>query len=682
MKTTKKILLMLTLPLLLSLVSCSDNDDVVKHADMNVTQEITDPTTDQMSVRVTAELPTAVLQNFEQGSTGDALVRRLSQVTTGIDNNTKMVMLPGSLFNMEGTGISEEEIFKMARLYRNGGYIAIVRPTGTQMALFSLALMAASIKIEQDETQEIFDLPEELSARGSMESLAAERIKTRQANISRIAQTRGSDNLDDVWAEMVIMGPTDYFMQDPFEEEFTSYVNNDDTTEPVAKTSTQKRTDAISGTLADVAAAWLNDTEKENEPTEARRHTATRAGGSAAINELMDASETFTFNGNIYFTSWVNQSCRRNRVNMKVSSWGVHNMESNKDYYYLKQNVTLRMGNEDGYQIYYPLAENLWYKTTNFDNYTHWFGAFLSRYDTSMDLSGSGTIHLEASAPNTDNNTSSTTITTGSSSSTTVTNGWSWNVTAGFNMTGPMGSVSIGTSHSVGTTTGSSFSMGMTQTNKELSVKRNTSGTKVSWTYTGTLPQLYENRQTAYICHQQPADILVNDCDVAEEICWSVDNPSGQYTVGITSEPQTACLLYLWTGHWDVPHGYIYNSDGAANYTHTLIEPNRAMQTWRMNITIDEWEGTPIAGALGELTSNIRDNFPDLYSSVFKIADRTPTSLNTISAIVSYTKQVMGHRIDILQSYAKSWGIKQFTIHWTCDDLNVKTREGFVVKVE
>ena len=99
-----------------------------------------------------------------------------------------------------------------------------------------------------------------------------------------------------------------------------------------------------------------------------------------------------------------------------------------------------------------------------------------------------------------------------------------------------------------------------------------------------------------------------------------------------------------------------------------------------MYITIDEWEASPVVGALGELESSIRNAFPDLYANVFTIADKTPTSLNTISYIVKYTKQLFTQNIDILQSYAKSWGIKRYTIHWRCDDMSVTTREGFTVK--
>jgi hypothetical protein len=509
--------------------------------------------------------------------------------------------------------------------------------------------------------------------------------------MQRVARTRADDEDMDMnapFAEVIILGSNDYFMQEPFEENFTSYVSESDengnSTDPQVVTGKMTRTAAISGMLADAAAQWLNDTEKSYQQAAARR-TKTRASGSSNINELMNASETFTYNGDICFTDDDASTMRRyNRVNMKVSSWGVHNIDANKDYYYLKQNVTLCMGDRNGSKIFYPTrGEDYWYNATNFGEYNRWYGAFLSKYATSMDLTGSGSIHLEAAAPNTDNNSSTTTVTTGTSHSTTETVGITWGASAGANASGPMGSFSVGGSYSVGTTNGSSFSVGMSQTTKELGVKKNTVGTKVAWTYTGALPQYYEREgDLIYYCHQTPAAILVNDADVSQEICWSVDNPSGQYTVNITSSPQTAVLVYVYKkvdGYNNAPRKYVYNNDADATYTHNLLEPNRAMQSWRMYITIDEWVSSPIVGAQGELESNIRNAFPDLYASTFRIADKTATSLNTIGYIVKASKEIMTKNVDILQSYARSWGIKKFTIHWRCDDRNVTTREGFTI---
>jgi len=59
------------------MTSCSDNDDSVE--EMGGTQaqtpsEKSTPTTDQMKVSVTADIPAAVLSQFDNNSTGAALV--------------------------------------------------------------------------------------------------------------------------------------------------------------------------------------------------------------------------------------------------------------------------------------------------------------------------------------------------------------------------------------------------------------------------------------------------------------------------------------------------------------------------------------------------------------------------------------------------------------------------------
>ena len=677
----------------LSTTSCVQNDnpivaDVSSGVQSNKAKE---PTIDRMGVLVTADVPTAVIGTFDEGTTGASLVKRLPKTTASIDADTRMVILSGSMFDNMAAALDPEVMKAAVRLTMDGGYICLTNPTNEQAGAFGLTYLLSLLALEETDIEQLFDITSEEATEAAQSSPRLERMKMRMANMQRVARTRADDEDMDMnapFAEMIILGSNDYFMQEPFEENFTSYVSESDengnSTDPQVVTGKMTRTAAISGMLADAAAQWLNDTEKSYQQAAARR-SMTRASGSSNINELMNASETFTYNGDICFTDDDASTTRRyNRVNMKVSSWGVHNIDANKDYYYLKQNVTLCMGNRNGSKIFYPTrGEDYWYNATNFGEYNRWYGAFLSKYDTSMDLTGSGSIHLEAAAPNTDNNSSTTTVTTGTSHSTTETVGITWGASGGANAAGPMGSFSVGGSYSVGTTNGSSFSVGMSQTTKELGVKKNTVGTKVAWTYTGALPQYYEKvgDRISY-CHQTPAAILVNDADVSQEICWSVDNPSGQYTVNITSSPQTAVLVYVYKnvdGYTNAPRKYVYNNDADATYTHNLLEPNRAMQSWRMYITIDEWVASPIVGAQGELESNIRNAFPDLYASTFRIADKTATSLNTIGYIVKASKEIMTKNVDILQSYARSWGIKKFTIHWRCDDRNVTTREGLTI---
>ena len=681
---------MLAAAVLPGLASCTDNDDNAVKPEGVETVEAPDetlPTIDLMTTRVTVPLATCMMGNFEEGSTGAALVKRLPQVTTAMTPDTRMVLLPGSAFGDDG--LMADEMMPIARHYMNGGYIALVRPTYMETAHFMMALvLSVTVAVAEDEGL-LFDIPQQAARRSASQSPMVERLKARARNL-QAAATRGSDDGGDLdpdalLAELLILGPSDYFMQDPLNDEVTAYVHSGDGEgqETDAKTVTAKteRTPYVSGVMADAAAQWLNATEAKNHQPAAARHAQTRASGSSAINEMMDASETFTHSGVMDWTDWDNHLVHRtDKVVTVVRSWGIHNMESNKDYYYVKQNVTLKMGDGEGWKMFYPLGTYTWYSTYGYGEYSQWYGAWLSRYETSMDLAGSGSIMLEAATPSTDNSSQTTSISIGSSTSQTVTNGISWSGSLGASPAGPLGNLSVGGSYSVGTTAGTSFTMGMTKTYKDLGVTKNTSGNKVTWTYKATMPQYYET-STDY-CHQAPADILVNDCDLADEICWSVNNPSGQYTMNITSAPQTAALLFVYTKKDNAPHKYEYTTTETANYSHELLEPNRAMQTWRMNITIDEWSGPIVVGALGALESDIRNAFPDLYANVFKIADKTPTSLNTIAAIVKYTTEVMGNRLDILQSYARSYGIRQFTIHWTCDNLNVKTREGFVVAAE
>ena len=695
MKKTFRLLLMV-LPMLLGLASCVDNDDNAVGNESVQTEEIpevTTPTDDQMAVKVTVNVPTAVLGTFDEGSTGAALVKRLPVVTDHIGPETKMVLVPGTMFN--DASISPDDLDALVRLSLEGGYLAIERPTAQQIFNFGVLYAAKLIEMQQLQYEEMFDLSSETAAAAAARSQALERFQTRQANIREMAQTRagGDDDLNKVQAEMVIYGPTAYFTQEPFNEEMTAYVHTEDgegnTTEAQAVTAKTERTAYISGTLADAAADGLNAkvTDDEHEEQSAARRATTRAGGSA-INDIMDASEEFTYNEAINWRSWSNSTCYEiNRVNMIVRSWGVHNMESNKDYYYLKQNVTLRMGNERGNKIYWPCKEKEWYNATNYGDYDNWYGSFLSQYVTSMNLVGNGSIQLEAAKPDTDNNTSSTSVSIGSSSSTTQTTGVTWGGNFGMSGSGPSAGLNLGGSYSEGTTKGTSFSLSTSQTSKDLSVKKNTSGSMVTWTYKGTLPQFLqplEGDGYYHYKHQIAADILTNDCDIANEVCWSVTYPSERYTFYITSQPQTAALLYSYKkgSKGNRPSKYEYTTTTNPNHAHRLLQPNRAMQKWRMSITVDEWAGAEVAGANEYLQDALRKQFPDLYVDEFTIADKSAESLDFISYIINYSKNVFGttSNLVLLQNLAKSKGVKKFRIHWR-NDKGVQAKDPFVVNV-
>ena len=66
----------------------------------NTSSPTTDPSTDwkktdQLQVKVTADVPTAVLSSFDAKSMGGALVRRLPKTTSSLDAGTKMILIKG-----------------------------------------------------------------------------------------------------------------------------------------------------------------------------------------------------------------------------------------------------------------------------------------------------------------------------------------------------------------------------------------------------------------------------------------------------------------------------------------------------------------------------------------------------------------------------------------------------------
>ena len=687
MKKISNLLILALLAIGMGLTSCvDDKDNPASNGENVVTPEDEVITEDQMAVTVTADLPTAVLGTFEEGSTGAALAKRLPVVSNEIGPDTRMVLLPGSVF--DSNSLSAGEVNSLVSLSIKGGYLAVERPTAQQLFNFAVLYAAKLAEMQQEQYQQQFNLSEQNAANAARSSEVVRRAQTRISNIERVSGTRAADDdLNAVRAEMIIFGPTDYFMQQPYEAEATVYGSESDsegnTTEDKAETVKQERTAAVSGEMADAAAEWLNDVVKSQQQSEASR-AASRASASSAVNEIMDASETFTFNGNIWFPdSDGSTQGRTHRLSIKVSSWGVHNMESNKDYYYLKENVLMSLGRKKGYNpVYYPIAEDEWWRASGYGDYKCWFGAFFSQYKTSMNLTGKGSITLEASSPATDNNNQTTSITIGSTYSNTNTTGVSWGVNGGSVPTGTTAGGSVGGSYSTGTTKGTSFSMGMSQSSKDLRVSRNTDGKKVTWTYDGSLPQYYPKEYDGEwtYCHQTPAAILVNDAEMNQEICWSVGNPSGSYTVEVTSAPKLAALLFsMQLGSiGNRSHKYVDKSD-YQTYSHTLLEPFRAMQTWRMSIENVEYTGEQHYGNLNDLQNALEKAFPDLYVPMFQVADYNEEALNVISSVIKNSKSIFEQRAERLEDIAKDYGVKTFEIVWSRD--KVKSKDAFKIYV-
>ena len=645
------------------LTSCSDDNNSDDNGD-NPGTEYTweEPTTDQMAVRVTAELPAAAFSQFPELSTGAALIKRLPRVTASFMTDTRLILVKGS----DISSLNDEQVKQMTITLMYDGYVAIATPTEQQLDEFNDKVMKAYSAIVTDSIDDVFVLTPEQAA-ASVEASLAGRMATRRANLH--AYTRATNN-DEICGEMVIFGADDYFYQDP--------MDSDD--EPTAYHY---------GLMADGAAQWINAMEAEKTEEKKQQEEAAgvsrRANGSQAINDLTSASESFTHYGNINYTMPSKKSARKLKAcQMTLRSWAVHNFNNKRDYYYISQNVVLAMGNSSGVDIFFARGYNEgdWVKATGFGKNDLLYGNYLTKYETSMNLKGkNGFIRGEAATPETANQviTESVNLTSSASSSdgrylvATVRGGWSFGVGGGLNL-----SIGGGGSRTFGSTTGSSFAMGNSKSIKDLAVVKNTTGTKVKWTYTGK--ELQVTGEPYKLKHEIMPEILVNDANISNDACWSVENASGQYTLEVESKPETGLLL-------------VENKSGnkttyraetpMETYSHELLQPNRYQQTWRMFVVIDEWFGGSYSrGVQAQLEEDLKRNFPDIYSDMFIIYESSEKSVLTATAIIKNAKRVLDSHKDELPGIAEGVGVKQFTIYWRCDNSDIKLRNGYVVKVQ
>ena len=677
------------------MVSCSLNDNSIDMQSIFNDTEVPDNNFERDPEMVSVpNLPTAVYGQFDENSTGKALLSRLGTKYQGYQEGTKMFLIKGDDVLEFANDI--ENVRHLIRVMMNGGLLAIERPTIKDAFVITTVFVVGVIDYQLSEIDENFNLTDEQKQEAREHSAIKERTEMRMNNLRRMATRAGIIDENEVFAEMVIMGMNEYFYMEPSNTEETVELRSENTEgellESVVKKQTFERDSREANILANGVANWLNEIEKNRSEAQAEarsRLVATRANGGDAINALMDASETFTFNGNILTLNTEHELVRSaDRVQMTVRSWGVHDIDSNKDYYYIKQNVTVSMGDRDYERLFIPCEENIWMPCSGFGDYPLYYGSFLSKYETTMELTGDNNdnIQLEAATPATENQSTTISINVGYSESSSSSIGYSWSSNAGYNAQGPMGSITSGISKTDGKTNGSSFSMNNSRAYKDLEVHKNRDGNKVTWIYKGNLPKgRRETGSDAYhYKHDIAPAILVSDADLTNEICWSVANPTGTYTLDITSYPQTAVLLQSKSikenGEYARKYEYT-NTYTQGHFKHEFLQPNRFLQTWRMSISVDEWEDKQDKTALKELESYFTEKYPDVYRSVFTVADKTETSMQVINAIIENATNAFDKQKDILQELAQNYGIKAFSIHWRCDNENVHQKKDYTIEV-
>ena len=690
----------------------------------------TDVKVDELNVKVTADVPTAVLSSFDEKSMGGALVRRLPKTTSSLDADTKMVLIKGEdILNRPLT-----EWLEAAKIYLTGGYIAIEKPHNAHLVHLMEQLSARfeqatyDILTEDDGSGVVVNIvpPNTLPSSNTINADAA-KMKTRIANIKAVASTRSGVGDAAPVAEMVIFSRNGYYQCAPYGTRTITYTvtNKDGSNSTKTKTITQEYDQCSSGYLADGAAYWLNNRDAAQQV----RRASNRADGSDAINSLMSASEEHTYqnalsavlvskdkDGNKILE--VNNPLKKDNAYQEIIRvWGVHNMETNKDYYYTEQKVVASVGGKrEGDDLWNasktlyrgPYNNDKWIgvkkdrysdpdNTLGFDfsemeEEMKWamgiygdyigcavYGAWFNKGDFSLNLTGKGSIQLEDAVPDTDNNNISRSVAVGTTESETNTIGGTFS--PGFVGSNPSGALGLNFSH--GWTTGTSYTLTTTENAKELKCVKNTEGNKVKWTYECGKTDMGDIDK-GDATHAIAPDALTTDVNIDNQACWSVANPDGAYTLETYHMPTMCSLLASCTdgdGDFSEPLFLLgdsklcsTSSTDANNNTvsYTLLQPNRSKQTWYMDVDFPELGQDGYKGVKDELTDALKTQFPNLYQPTIVLADQMPQSENTIQNLVDKSKKMLNdpNALQTLKGYALDRGVSQFTIKWYCADGN------------
>ncbi len=655
--------------LAVGVTACSDDmtiDENVNNTEMSDNQYIigekpSEPMNDVMNASVTANVPAAVLSNFDNNSMGAALARRMPSATTSVGKDTRLILVKGS-----DIASNSGNMKKWAETYLRGGSIAIENPTGKNLEALAKAMESqlAAAKTAQLTADGDIVIKAHGNRRNS-KTYEGELLKLRTQNVKSFAATRSSvaDPQNDVVAEMVIFSPNSYYMYSTNSKEGDISTDQDGNAENATVKESQQPTSYTSGLKADGAAMWLSANAES--PMHKARRAKSVSSGVAGINDLMSCSDKFTVEGALKTHDWENSIViRQGKFTTTYRIWGVndHSNNANTDYYYVKQNSTLRIGGSryTGGNTYYDTFywgkyEPRWYfQASNFENGNNlYYGSWLDEYKTYMDLSGEGNITVEYALPGTDNNSGSQSIAIGTSQSASLSIGGTFSASPGASLTG-------------GWAEGSSFTMTTTTTAKELKVVKNTDGTKVTWSYQNSQkPKLYS--KSGKICHSIVPDAVTNDVDVENQVCWSVKNPSGRYKINVFNLRTMAYLTKTkddgkrWTNH----ASWLEDTD---NYT--LLEPNRAEQTWHFDVTPSTLGQEGHNGDKQKLTEALMTQFPDVFQTLTRVADRTVDSENAIQYIVEYAKKVINDKNGgrTMREYALDLGCNSYTIRWYCMD--------------
>ena len=620
-----------------------------------------DPTTDQMEVNVTVDLLTAAISVFDENSMASALLKRIPVSLADVNSDTKFVLLKGDdLFT-----VTDETWKAIAMVYLKGGFVAIERPTNERLLGFTVGLMAAV----QITLEELLGDDGGATARAMTADL--------QRRISNAdALTRGAAADDDdplapgkVSMEMMILSPYGIYSQTAFnkEQKVTITITDEDGTETQNETILENKLNGYHyGLLADGAAAWLN--EKANNSPAAR--ALTKADALKAINEAMTCSDEFTISHplNVVDLDGTTRSFD-NKGTTVIKAWSIHDFEKNQDYYYVQESVHLALGgkNADPSKTLYwgPYETYNWHKIKSdakIDgrSVSESYGAWMSETNHSLTLKGSGTIDVVSSASNPaagkDPSTQSVPVTSDPAN-------WSLGIPSATDIKGGFG---WGYSSSSGSSYTSAFSMTnstISDAPKSLEFRDKITDSQVAFTY-----KYADFYGAGDKLHWLAPDVMTNDFDVTNTVCWRVSNPSEQYTLDVAAHQS---MITLFSGRrYTVKYHIRVRGTTHVSGSFTLKQPCRYLEKWYCQINA---EGENMsADASAKLRSHLQKTIdPVPFQESFNIGETMKGETSVMANNFLYFRSLMENDSQVrsaIDAYAKELGIEHCAIKWYTDD--------------
>ena len=447
--------------------------------------------------------------------------------------------------------------------------------------------------------------------------------------------------------------------------------NDDDEVKPVAQDD-QAMTAYRWGQKADAVARWINDQFTSDAQTRAGMENFRRAltrGESSSIKDIIGAyTETKVFDYIYPELGQPGTSKATGAITVIYTIYSAYDFDSKKDYYQVQQKVSI--AND-------KLPKGwIWTRQNDDSDGYNWIyarGTCMKDVRTSMKLSGSGTISVYDATPGNENK--SRTFSHNESSS----SGWSFSPSLGYQTL--YGAISYSTSIT--------FDDGYSWSSKDLECSYNRNGSQVKWDYKGQGRVTWGFPYKQKVGHWQVRfedympDILMNTCDLNQDVIWMVENPNGDYQLQTTLDIVTFIekedeMWYhegFFSDEWRNNYG---KEEATGEYPATITLPTlpRYKRNWHMVVT-----------AYGNLTETSQtdsfDNWLASYSinwkTDFYTAETSANGSSTAKSQFGKVKETVdnGLKDNIKLKYGK--GTYKFELRLDCQST---ATDSFTIEIE